>query len=178
MAKPHSLPSIIAPLVTNNPPPPPLLFPWEMNNNLSGGQMKHGLWLQGDRLSFLSFIFHLCLPSWHKWHIWNGNLGKVGWFSRASLLSFGVWRQWGWEWRGREIPEAAVCTGDEWRCIMTRKYPSPHTMGPYYIYHAPACPSTCDNWIQGHQVLKSLLYVNPPLSVRFSLQRVVLKAKS
>lgn len=46
--------------------------------------MKHGLWLEGDRLSFLGLIFHLPVLSWHEWYIWNGNLGKQFLFSRTS----------------------------------------------------------------------------------------------
>lgn len=158
-------------------PYPPLLFPWEMNNNLSGGQTKRGLWLQGDRLSFPSFVFHLPVKlarmAYLKWES-----GKVVLFSRGSLLSLGVWTQWRWGWRGREIPEAAVCTGDEWWSIKTRKYPSTPTMEPYYIYHAPACPSTWNNWIRGHRVLESVFYVNPLYISVLRIHRVVLKAKS
>lgn len=29
---------------------------------------------------------------------------------------------------------------------MTRKYPATHTMGLYYIYQVPACPSLCSNY--------------------------------
>lgn len=70
-------------------PHPPLLFPWEMHNNLSGGQMKHGLWLQGDSLSFLRFIFHLPVKLARMAHLkWES--GKVVFvFTRQSALLWG-----------------------------------------------------------------------------------------